>query len=87
MRLVTPRYGVSVQCRTRTLPITLYRHDANTPAQDRSQLGVAEFVNYAVIVDRCVDHLHWLAFKAIGGLLERPSLPQSRTRQASRRGG
>jgi hypothetical protein len=73
---VTPRYGVSVQCRTfRTLLlITLYSHDANTPAQDRGQLGVAEFVNSAVIVDRRVDYLHGFAFEAIGDLLERPTL-------------
>jgi hypothetical protein len=31
-------------------------------------------VNGAVIVDRRVDHLHGLAFEAIGDLLERPAL-------------
>ena len=69
-------HRVSVQYRTfRTLLlITLHKHDANTPAQDRGQLGVAEFVNGAVIVDRRVDHLHGLAFEAIGDLLERPTL-------------
>ena len=54
--------------------LLIYKHDANTPAQDRGQLGVAEFVNGAVIVDRRVDHLHGLAFEAIGDLLERPTL-------------
>ena len=28
----------------------------------------------AVVVDRCVDYLHGLAFEAVGDLLERPSL-------------
>ena len=66
---------VSVQCRTfSTLLVALNRRDANTPAQDRGQLGVAEFVNGAVIVDRRVDYLHGLAFEAIGDLLERPTL-------------
>jgi hypothetical protein len=41
--------------------VALYSHDANTPAQDRGQFGVAKFVNGAVIVDRRVDYLHWLA--------------------------
>ena len=42
-------HRVSVECPTfRTLLVTLYRHDANTPAQDRTQLGVAELVNGAV---------------------------------------
>ena len=71
---MTPRYlthRVSVE-RLRTLLI--YRHEANTPAQDRGQLGVAEFVNGAVIVDRRVGHLHELAFEAIGDLLECPAL-------------
>jgi hypothetical protein len=45
----------SVECPTfRTLLLTLYSNDANTPPQDRGQLGVAEFVNGAVIVDRRV---------------------------------
>jgi hypothetical protein len=61
----------SVQCPTlRTLLVALNSHEANTPAQDRSQFGVAG----AVIVDRRVDHLHRLAFEAIGDLLERPAL-------------
>jgi hypothetical protein len=58
----------------RTLLLTLYSHDANTPAQNRSQLGVAEFVNGAVIVDCRVDHLHGFAIEAIGDLLEGPAL-------------
>ena len=37
------------------------------PAQDRSQLGVAEFVNSAVIVHRRVDYLHGLAFVGAPG--------------------
>ena len=49
-------------------------HDANTPAQDRCQLGVAELVYGAMVVDRRVDYLHGLAFEAIGYLLERPGL-------------
>jgi hypothetical protein len=62
----------SVECPTfRTLLLTLYSNDANTPPQDRGQLGVAEFVNGAVIVDRRVDYLHGLAFEAIGDLLKR----------------
>jgi hypothetical protein len=74
-RPVAPRYGVSVECPIfRTLLVALYRHDANTPAQDRGQLGVAEFVNGAVIVDRRVDYLHGLAFEPIGDLLEGPAL-------------
>ena len=74
---VTTRYDptVSVECPTfRTLLVALYRTDANTPAQDRTQLGVTELVKGAVVVDRCVDYLHRLAFKAIGDLLERPTL-------------
>jgi hypothetical protein len=75
---MTPRYlthRASVECPTfRTLLVTLYRHDANTPAQDRSQLGVAELVNGAMIINRRVDYLHGLAFEAIGDLLERPGL-------------
>ena len=65
---------VSVECPTFTLLVALYRHDANTPAQDRSQLSVAELPNGAAVVDRRVDYLHGLAFEAIGDLLERPSL-------------
>ena len=68
-------HRVSVECPThRTVLFVLYRQNANTPAQDRSQLGVAELVNGAVVVDRRVDYLHGLAFKAVGDLLERPSL-------------
>ena len=66
---------VSIECPTfRTLLVALYRHDANTPAQDRTQLGVAELVKGAVVVDRRVDYLHGLAFEAVGDLLERPAL-------------
>ena len=57
----------------RTRFVALYRNDANTPAQDRGQLGVAVFVNGAMVVDRRVDYLHGLAFEAVGDLLERPS--------------
>src|SRR5215831_6319261 len=68
-------HRVSVQCPTfRTLLVALYRHDTNTPAQDRSQLGVTELVKGAVVVDRRVDDLHRLAFEAVGDLLERPGL-------------
>ena len=60
---LTPIYlthRASVQCRTlRSLLITLYSHDANTPPQNGSQLGVAELVNGAVVVDRCVDETSW----------------------------
>jgi len=50
--------GHSVECLTfRTLLVTLYRHDAYTPAQDRTQLGVAELLKGAVVIDRRVDHL------------------------------
>ena len=56
---MTPRYlihRVSVECPTqRTLLVALYRNDAKTPAQDRTQLGVAELVNGAVVVDRRGD--------------------------------
>jgi hypothetical protein len=52
----------------------LYRQTANAPAQHRTQLGIAELVNGAVVVDRRVDYLHGLAFEAVGDLLERPSL-------------
>jgi hypothetical protein len=58
-----------------TLLVALYGHDANTPAQDRSQLGVAELLNGAVVIDRRVDYLNGLAFEAIGDLLKRPALP------------
>ena len=62
------------QCPTfRTLLVALYRHDANTPAQDRTQLGVTELVKGAVVVDRRVDYLHGLSFEAVGDLLERVS--------------
>ena len=68
-------HRVSIQCPTfKTLLVTLYRHDANTPAQDRTQLGIAELVKGAVVVDRRVDYLHGLSLKAIGDLLERPRL-------------
>jgi hypothetical protein len=59
------------------LLIALCRRDANMPAQDRCQLGVAELVSGAVIVDRRVDYLHGLAFEAIGDLLERDNVHQS----------
>src|SRR5215471_5418290 len=48
--------------------------DSSTPAQDRTQLGVTELVNSAVAVDPRVDHVHGLAFEAVGDLLERPAL-------------
>jgi hypothetical protein len=65
---------VLVKCRTfRPLLITLYSHDDNTPAQDRSQLGVAELVKGAVVADRRVDYLHGLAFETIGDLSECPT--------------
>ena len=68
-------HRVSVECPTfRTLLVTLYRHDANTPAQDRSQLGVAELVKGAVVVDRRVDDLHRLPLETVGDLLEGPGL-------------
>ena len=52
------------------LLITLYSHDANTPPQNGSQLGVAELVNGAVVVDRCVDQSgQWIA-----GMLSRRGL-------------
>src|SRR5262249_32432599 len=59
-RPVTPRYlthRVSVEHPTFSmLLVALY--DANTPTQDRNQLGVAELVEGAVVVDRRVDYLH-----------------------------
>jgi hypothetical protein len=68
-------HRVSVEWLTpRTLLVALDRHDLHAPAQHRSQLGVAEFVNGAVIVDRRVDDLHGLALQAVGDLLERPAL-------------
>jgi len=46
-------HSVSVEHPTfGTILVTLYGHDANTPAQDRCQLGVAELVKGAVIRDR-----------------------------------
>jgi hypothetical protein len=49
-------HRVSVECPTfGTLLIALYRHDTNTPAQDRTRLGVTELVKGAVVVDRRVD--------------------------------
>jgi hypothetical protein len=65
-------HGVLVECPT--LLVTLYRHDANTPAQHRTQLGVAEFADLAVIDDVVIDLLRGFAFQAIGNLLERPTL-------------
>ena len=68
-------HRVSIECPTfGTLLVTLYRHDANTPAQDRTQLGIAELVKGAVVVDRRVDYLHGLSFEAVGDLLECPRL-------------
>jgi hypothetical protein len=68
-------YRVSVDRRTvRPLLVALYSHDSNTPPQDRGQLGVAKFVKGAVVVDRRVNHLHRLAFQAIGDLLKCPAL-------------
>ena len=64
---------ISVECPThRTVLFALYRQNANTPAQDRSQLCVTELVKGAVVVDRRVDYLHGLAFEAVGDLLECP---------------
>jgi hypothetical protein len=55
---VTPLRGVSVQRYIfGTLLVALNRHDANTPTQDRGQLGVAELVEGAVIVDRRVQRV------------------------------
>ena len=42
--------------------------DANTPAQDRTQLGVAELVKGAVVVDRCVNSAESLVAAARLGL-------------------
>jgi hypothetical protein len=72
---IRPR-GISVECPTtfRTPLVALYRHDANPPAQDRSQLGVAELVKGAVVVDRRVDYLHGLPLETVGDLLEGPGL-------------
>jgi hypothetical protein len=69
-RPVTPRYlthRVSVECPTfRTLLVALYRHDANTPAQDRGELGIRELLDLTAVADRRIDDLHRLALKAIG---------------------
>jgi hypothetical protein len=74
--VVTPRYlthRVSVQCPTlTTLLVTVYRLDANTPAQNRSQLGVAELVNGAVAVD--VASITCTGLPSRRDLLERPTL-------------
>jgi hypothetical protein len=67
--------GFSVECPTfRTLLVALYGNDANTPAQDRTQLGIAVFADLAVIDDVVIDLLCGLAFEAVGDLLECPGL-------------
>jgi hypothetical protein len=62
--LTRPRaltHRVSVECLTfRTLLIALDRHDANAPAQDRGQLGVAE-LRHGAVVEGAADnppHFH-----------------------------
>ena len=66
---------VLVKCRTfRPLLITLYSHDDNTPAQDRSQLGVAVFADLAVIGDVVIDLLRGLTLKPVCNQVERPPL-------------
>jgi hypothetical protein len=47
------------------LLVAHYRHDANTPPQNGTQLGVTELVNGAVIVDRRVDHFEGLNAQGI----------------------
>jgi hypothetical protein len=55
-------HRVSVQHPTfRTLLVALYWRDAKMLPQDRGQLGVAEFVNGAVVVDHRIDYLHGLS--------------------------
>jgi len=76
---VTPRHlthRVSVECPTtfRTLLVTLYRHDANTPAQDRTQLGIAVFADLAAIDDVVIDLLRGLTLKPVRNQVERPGL-------------
>ena len=44
----------------KTLVVVLCRHDANTPAQDRTQLGIAVFADLAVIDDVVIDLLRGL---------------------------
>ena len=58
----------------RTLLVSLYRHDANTPAQDRTQLGVAVFADLAVIDDVVIDLLRGLTLKPVCNQVERPTL-------------
>ena len=61
--------GFSVECPTlRTLLVALYGNDANTPAQDRTQLGIAVFADLAVIDDVVIDLLCGLAFEAVGDI-------------------
>jgi hypothetical protein len=67
--LRTPRSGRSSSLSTGTTPTRLRRIAVS--------LGVAELVNGAGVVDRCVDYLHGLAFEAIGNLLERERLRTS----------
>jgi hypothetical protein len=64
-------HTVSVECPTfRTLLIALYRHDANTPPQNRTELGIAELLDVAAIIVMVLDRLDRLALEAIGDLLE-----------------
>ena len=69
---LTPRCltrRVSVQCPSHgTVLFVLYRQNANTPAQHRTQLGVAEFADLAVIDDVVIDLLCGLAFEAVGDI-------------------
>ena len=44
------------------------------PAQDRTQLGIAELLDVAAIIVVVLDRLDRLALEAIGDLLERPTL-------------
>ena len=68
-------HRVSVECPThRTVLFVLYRQNANTPAQDRSQLGVAVFANLAVIDDVVIDLLRGLTLKPVCNQVERPTL-------------
>jgi len=51
--------AVSVQCLTfRPLLVTRSKHQVDTPAEDRRQLGVAELIKRAVVIDCRVHHLH-----------------------------
>jgi len=51
-------WRVSVQCGILgTLLVALSKRRANTPAQDRTQLGIAKFLNGAMVIDRRVECL------------------------------